>query len=92
MCILVWGIIRIPMRFSLLGVLIGIVISGLIEGIMVLIIPKAIGISVIEIMSRSWVRVGFFLPQLSILYILTHLCKKYNFTLENEIGLLKIEK
>jgi hypothetical protein len=89
MCIFVWLIIRIPLHLSFLGVLIGIVISSLIEGTMVLIIPKLIGLTLVEIMSRSWMRVGLFLPQLSILSTLTYLCWKYNFTLENEIGLLK---
>lgn len=89
LCILVWLIIRIPFHLSLLGVLIGIIISSLIEGTMLLIVPKLIGISLVEIMSRSWVRVGLFLPQLSILAILLYLCLKYDFTLEKEIGLSK---
>lgn len=89
LCILVWLIIKIPFHLSLLGVLIGIIISSLIEGTMLLIVPKLIGISLVEIMSRSWIRVGLFLPQLSILAILLYLCLKYDFTLEKEIGLSK---
>lgn len=92
MCILVWLIIRTPLFLSLLGVLIGITISSLIEGTMVLIIPKLMGISLIEIMSRSWLRVALFLPQLCILSILVYLCLKHNFTLEDEIGILRIGK
>jgi len=92
MCILVWLIIKIPLHLSLLGVLIGVVINNLIDGTMIIIIPKLIGLSLVEIMSRSWVRVGLFIPQFSILSILIYLCLKYNFTLESEISLLKIEK
>ena len=89
MCILAWLIIKVPFRLSLLGILIGIIISSLIEGTMILILPKIMGLSLAEIMSRSWIRVGLFLPQLSILSILNYLCCRYNFTLESEIGLVK---
>ena len=89
MLILVWRIIKIPIRLSALGVLIGIAISSLVEGTMVLIIPRLIGLSLAEIMSRAWLRVGLFLPQLSILFLLLYLCLKNNYTLESELGLIK---
>lgn len=92
MCILVCLILRISLRRSMVGVLLGVIISSLTEGVTVLLVPKLIGLSIAEIMSRSWVRVGLFIPHLSVLTILDYLCLKYNFTLENEIGLLRANK
>src|SRR5690554_6698684 len=69
MCILVWLIVKTPIKTSLLAVLIGFIISALVEGVMISIVPELVGISLVEMMSRSWVRVGLFLPQLSILAV-----------------------
>lgn len=91
MTILVWLIIKVPFFKSFIGMLIGIIINTLVEGLFLLFIPKIIGISLGEIMSRSWLRIGVFLPQFSALCLLFYLCRKYNFTLEKEIRLLKVK-
>lgn len=90
LCTLVWLIIRIPLKSTLIGVLIGYVLNSLIEGVMVIIIPGLMGISLMEIMSRSWGRVVLLFPQTLVLILLAYLCIKYNFTLEKEIETFKI--
>ncbi len=90
LCILVWLIIRISLKSTLIGVLIGYVINSLIEGVMVIIIPGLMGVPLMEIMSRSWGRVGLLFPQTLILILLAYLCIRYDFTLEKEIETLKI--
>lgn len=89
MIILVWLIVKVRLLQSSIGMLIGVVISALVEGVMTLFIPKLLGLSLGEIMSRSWLRIGVFSPQLVVLSVLIYLCLKYNFTLENEIGLVR---
>lgn len=90
LCILVWLTMKISLKSTLLGISIGYVISNLIEGVMVIIIPKLIGVPLMEIMSRSWGKVGLLFPQILTLALLVYLCIRYNFTIEKEIETLKI--
>ncbi|ABW20007.1 hypothetical protein [Alkaliphilus oremlandii] len=92
MSLLVWRIMGVSIKLSTLSIIIGVVISSLIETPLIAIIPRLMGISLMEIMTRDWIRVLIFLPQLLIMATLIYVCLKYNFTLEGELNLSKLKK
>ncbi|AOY75719.1 hypothetical protein BJL90_07305 [Clostridium formicaceticum] len=87
--ILVWLFTKAPLIASFIASIIGIIIAILLESFIGISIPYLTGITILEIMSRDWIRIFICLPYLGTLILIAYLIDKYEFTLEQEIKILK---
>lgn len=87
--LLVYVILKESLKASFLASLLGFIINILVETPYVIFTLKITGWSFGEIMSRSWLRIIYFMPKLAIITIILFLCKRYGFTLEEEIADLR---
>ncbi len=87
--LLTWLIVQVPILVSGISNCMACVIALLLGNLNKIILPHIIGISMEEILSRYWLRNFCFLPYLLIIFTITYLVGKYNFTLEEEIKILR---
>lgn len=87
--LLTWIVVKVPILAATIANSITYILAVLLESLSGVIIPYITGITVVEIMTREWLRISLFLPYLAVLVGITYLVDKYQFTLEQEIKLLK---
>ncbi|KAB3532420.1 hypothetical protein F8154_11790 [Alkaliphilus pronyensis] len=83
--IFTWLIVKIPLITSMISSFIGMVINVLVEGLYSVIVLGLANLSLVEVLSRSWLRLLVFTPKLLIMSGLLYLCRKHRFSLEKEL-------
>lgn len=89
MVLITWLILKIPVINAVLSSIVAITVNLLIEGPYSLAVEGITGIGYIEILSRDLLRLVYFIPKLLIQGLLLAFCLKYNFTIEEELNILK---
>ena len=89
MCLLTWLIIRVTPIQSLISSIITLVVNTLIEGPYSFVVAGVTGLSYVEILSREWLRIVYFMPKLCLQALLLVFCLRSHFTIEEELNILK---
>jgi|GEM_PF-1617526 len=89
LCIITWLIVRVTPMQAFIASILSLVVNVLIEGPYSLAVQGITGLTYVEILSREWLRVVYFIPKLLIQASLIIFCVKFHFTIEEELNILK---
>ena len=89
LCIMTWLIVKVSPMQAFIATILSLVANVLIEGPYSLAVQGITGLTYVEILSREWLRVVYFIPKLLIQASLIVFCIKFHFTIEEELSILK---